>query len=569
MRLDLIEPSKTNPRKRFDDAAIDELTASVARVGVLQPILVREHPENPIKFEIVAGERRWRAAQKAGLEYIPATIRPLTDLEALELQVLENLHRTDLHPLEEAEGFQQLLDANGYTVETLAEKVGKSKAAIYASLKLCALCPAGRDAFFEGKLTASTALLVARVPGATLQAKALKEITKPNYNGDIPSYRDASRIIRHSYMLDLDRAIFDQSDPTLRPGAGDCYSCEKRSGNCKEIYPDIDSADVCTDPSCFKTKRSAHIDKLSQVASTIKGQAAKELMPYNGHYVAGGKYTRADGRHGLPINQKQTWEELLGDELPSRYVIVEDRDPVKVVDIEAATRLLTAKGWTVEETTPAQPTAEQLEQEKRQAAKKAEIERRVSLLKQLHGCIGNDRAALENALRVAVPILLTDMINQLSLDHISRLFAVRGESTEIAMDDESGWDTHLRTLPPTRLACLLVEVISISSEYGSVFHLPYNWTGEADTQPTDFYEILRAAGINPEQSLETPPSPPSAAHAEIDIAREENPEPAAQAAEPVAQPEETHIEAAVPAAPRKRGRPRKQAVLTPAAEVLE
>jgi hypothetical protein len=487
--------------------------------------------------------------------------------------VLENLHRTDLHPLEEAEGFQQLLDANGYTVETLAEKVGKSKAAVYASLKLCALSPAGRDAFFEGKLTASTALLVARIPGATLQTKAVKEITRPGYSGDIPSYREAARVIRQNYMLDLDRAIFDQADPTLRPGAGDCYSCEKRSGNCREIFPDIESADVCTDPDCFKTKRAAHIDMLSQDADTIKGEAAKELMPYNGHYVAGGKYARADGRNGLPINQKQTWEELLGDELPSRYVIVEDRDPVKVFDIEAATRLLEEKGLVTEAIAPAGPTPEQLEQEKKQVAKKAEIERRVSLLKELHARIGSDRAVLENTLHFAVPILLAEMFDQLSFDYIVKLFSVRGELIEISRRDEIDWHERFATLPPAELARLLVEVISISSEYSPVFHLPYNWPGEdsdeSDTTPKNFYTILRAAGIDPEQPVETPSSPTSAAHAEINIAREENPEPAAQAAEPVAQPEETHIEAAVPAAPRKRGRPRKQAVLTPAAEVVE
>ena len=142
--MERITASKTNPRKIFDDAALADLAASIKKHGVAQPILLRPtHVDAGITFfEVVAGERRFRASKLAGKTTVPAIVRNLSDAEALEIQVIENLQRQDLHPLEEAEGFEVLMRENGYTADVMAEKTGKSKAYIYASLKLCALEPA-------------------------------------------------------------------------------------------------------------------------------------------------------------------------------------------------------------------------------------------------------------------------------------------------------------------------------------------------------------------------------------------------------------------------------------------
>lgn len=186
VRVANIAPGGSNPRKAFDKAALEELAESIRRHGVLQPILLRPWPEGrrwPAKeavegcpYELVAGERRWRAAKAAGLSTIPALIRELGDAEVLEIQVVENLQRTDLHPLEKAEGYEQLMKLHGYAVEDLAAKVGKSKGYVYARLKLCALVPEARKAFYAGHLNPSTALLIARIPVADLQKKAVQEI---------------------------------------------------------------------------------------------------------------------------------------------------------------------------------------------------------------------------------------------------------------------------------------------------------------------------------------------------------------------------------------------------------
>ena len=177
-------PSATNPRKRFDEAAHRELTASVVKHGVLQPILVRPWPlgRKPPKgapdveiYELVAGERRARAAKAAGLEHIPALVRPgLSDAETLEIQVVENLQRTDLHPLEEAEGFRQLMAA-GYDLNRLAERIGRSVKFIYDREKLLALTKEAQALFANGTITTGHAILLSRLSPAD-QKRAMDEL---------------------------------------------------------------------------------------------------------------------------------------------------------------------------------------------------------------------------------------------------------------------------------------------------------------------------------------------------------------------------------------------------------
>ncbi len=154
--IDDVRPSATNPRKHFDEGALAELAESIRAKGIIQPLLVRRIPPDDADrlqaFEVVAGERRYRAAKIAEQKTIPVVVRDLTDTEALELQLIENLHRNDLHPLEEAEGYEHLQKLNGYSVEELAVKVLKSKAYVYARLKLLALGPLARKALDAAQL---------------------------------------------------------------------------------------------------------------------------------------------------------------------------------------------------------------------------------------------------------------------------------------------------------------------------------------------------------------------------------------------------------------------------------
>lgn len=278
-----IVASPSNPRKRFDDAYIAELADSIRHHGLIQPITVRPlsldglfafnkraHPDDPRPtYEIVVGECRWRAAKVAGLTDIPAFWRELDDKQVLEIQVVENLQRRDVHPIEEAEGYQQLIDRHGYTADAIAAKIGKSRSYVYGRLKFADLCRDARDAFYEGRLDASTALLVARIPGETLQKKATKEITC-GYDNQPLSFRNAKSHIHHRYTLSLKQATFSPGDATLLLAAGNCTDCPKRSGNCRDLFNDIDDADVCTDPDCFEAKREARRDRLIAKAEMCK-----------------------------------------------------------------------------------------------------------------------------------------------------------------------------------------------------------------------------------------------------------------------------------------------------------
>lgn len=324
LALDLLVQSKTNPRSRrgFDEASLNELAASIKSADVLQPILIRPltmptaakpaaswpfpEPGAPktqtkpasTQYEIVAGERRWRAARLAGLADVPVIIRELTDLEVLRIQLIENVQRKDLDALEEAEGYEKLMQqkdaaGNPYTAELIGKLMGVSKATVYARLKLLALCQDARDAFFDGKIDASTALLIARIPVEKLQLQALKKVTEELgwssgflAKGDKMSFRRAREILQNEFMLDLDRAPFDPQDAALLPKAGNCTACPKRTGNAPDLFDDVGSKDVCTDPVCFGMKKAALVLRLQkqaedQGAEVIKGKEARKLIPNN------------------------------------------------------------------------------------------------------------------------------------------------------------------------------------------------------------------------------------------------------------------------------------------------
>lgn len=161
--LDRVIPSKTNPRHTFDQAKLAELTESVRRHGVLQPILVRPKGAG---FELVAGERRYRAAKAAGLAEVPASVRELSDVAVLELQVIENLQREDIHPLEEAQGYRRLLETKEYTVARIAERIGRSAVYVYDRVKLLKLTKEAQALFMDGKITAGHAVILARLKPA-------------------------------------------------------------------------------------------------------------------------------------------------------------------------------------------------------------------------------------------------------------------------------------------------------------------------------------------------------------------------------------------------------------------
>jgi ParB family chromosome partitioning protein len=253
--LNRIRESKTNPRRQFDEAKLAELAGNIRLHGVLQPVFVRPVPDGPPgEYELVAGARRYRASKLAGCESIPATVRELTDTECLELQLIENLQRADVHELDEARGYAALmqLQPDTYTVETLAEKVGRSEKYVYARLRLLHLVDEVQQAFYMGKLTVAHAFEVARLQPND-QRRALAECF-PQYKTTMAVLKDTKaeavtvhylrEWIEREIHLDISNAPFDAQDEQLLPSAGSCAACPKRTGNNPLLFPSATKIDL-------------------------------------------------------------------------------------------------------------------------------------------------------------------------------------------------------------------------------------------------------------------------------------------------------------------------------------
>ncbi len=304
-------PSKTHlqelRRARFTKEALAELAASIAKVGILQAIVARPLAGSGSKFEIVAGERRYLAAKQAGLPAAPVNVRELSDDEVLEVQLIENLQREGLHELEEAEGYEELMKLKKISADAVADMVGRSRSYVFKRTKLLALCPEARKAFYAGDMDASTALLIARIPGAELQKKAMADLKEQREYGDIANFKDAQDFIHEQYMLQLKVAPFDTKDATLVPKAGSCMACPKRTGNQRDLFGDVKSGDVCTDPSCFAEKRKAGEAKMlaeykAKGVEVIVGEAAKRVLPYSDSYAS----------HGYHLAGEKNWNDSKG-----------------------------------------------------------------------------------------------------------------------------------------------------------------------------------------------------------------------------------------------------------------
>lgn len=175
MPIEFVTPGKFQPRRRFDQEAIQSLVDSVRERGILQPLLVRQHPDDPKVYEIIAGERRWRAAQLAGLHQVPVVVREFTDREALEIALIENIQRQDLTALEEAEGYKRLMDEFGHTQDALAKALGKSRSHIANMLRLLTLPLQVKQLVQDGSITAGHARALLSVPDPVATAQQVVE----------------------------------------------------------------------------------------------------------------------------------------------------------------------------------------------------------------------------------------------------------------------------------------------------------------------------------------------------------------------------------------------------------
>lgn len=353
VRLDAIAVSGTESQKarrqRFKPESIAELADSIKAHGILQPIVVRYSTSGSPNFELVAGERRFLAATAAGLERIPANVLALTDDQVVEVQLIENLQREDVHPMEEAEAYQQLI-AHGHPVDELHARVGKSRSYVYGRLKLLALCKAAREAFYAGDLSASIALIIARIPSENMQEEALEVI-----RDDRMPVREAQEWVQREFMLRLDKAPFPLDDETLPAKSGTvvgpCTTCRKRTGNQPELFADIASADVCTDTECYKGKVQAFGTRILAEARergqrVIEGKEAAKVAPRG----ADRSYVTLNGWHRLDeqnYNVGKTIRQIVGRSVERALLQCPlTGSVVEVVSAETVRQALKEKGTT-------------------------------------------------------------------------------------------------------------------------------------------------------------------------------------------------------------------------------
>ncbi|MET0903643.1 MAG: ParB/RepB/Spo0J family partition protein [Acidimicrobiales bacterium] len=203
-----ISPNPHQPRTYFDEESLASLTASVAELGVLQPVLVREIGDD--RFELIAGERRWRAAKRAGLPSIPVVVREVDDVLSLEQALVENLHREDLNPLEEAAAYQQLIEDFELTQEAVAQKVGKSRSAVANTLRLFQLPPNIQRLIADKQLSGGHAKALLGTPDRAFQDALAKQIVAEGL-----SVREAEEAVRrHNEEADEEPEAPPSADPS-------------------------------------------------------------------------------------------------------------------------------------------------------------------------------------------------------------------------------------------------------------------------------------------------------------------------------------------------------------------
>ena len=215
--IELLRRNPDQPRRSFGEAELAELTDSVRERGVLQPILVRPAPGAPGEFQIVAGERRWRAAQRAGLHTVPILVRTLDDIEVAEIGIIENVQRTDLNALEEAQGYKLLLDRFGRTQEAIAKTVGKSRSHVANALRLLNLPALVREHLEAGRLSAGHARAIAAAPDPERLARiivdgdlSVRQAEALSRQGDGGSPAPRARVAASAATKDADTQALEQ-----------------------------------------------------------------------------------------------------------------------------------------------------------------------------------------------------------------------------------------------------------------------------------------------------------------------------------------------------------------------
>lgn len=303
-----LHDSPFQPRKTYDEGRLAELTESIRVHGVCQPLLARRVGDDA---EVIAGHRRKRGAAGAGLKLVPVILLEASDERVRELQHVENLCREDVHPLEEAESYSELLGQYAYTAERIGARVGKPRAYVLRRLSLMSLCAEAAAAFRAGSLSEYGAFTLARLPGADVQRRALRELVSE----DGVASETRCRRVAERFMLSLRDATFDTKSQDLVPEAGPCTRCPKRTGANADLFGDFAQENLCTDAGCFAQKTAAAwtlaCEKaLAKGEEVLDEETSRDLFAYNGRLLPGSRYV--DLSTPCPeVPGTRTWRDVL------------------------------------------------------------------------------------------------------------------------------------------------------------------------------------------------------------------------------------------------------------------
>jgi ParB/RepB/Spo0J family partition protein len=271
-----------NPRKHFTEQSIDELAASLKDVGLIEPLVVRPGKGGSL-YEIICGERRYRAAVRAGIKNLSCSIRDLNDDQAFDIMISENLKREDISPLDEAEAFNNLMLKRQSTLDDLAIKFGKSTDYIFGRLRLLALIDEGKNYLEDGVIPVTAAIKISALP-AKQQVEAFSRLVVPiTVSGEqkkiFAGLRELKSYFDNSVFMNLSGADFDITDASLVQEAGSCKTCMKRSGN--SLFGDIADNDKCLDAVCYSNKHVQHYQSLAtKLAAKLKVEVGYAARAY-------------------------------------------------------------------------------------------------------------------------------------------------------------------------------------------------------------------------------------------------------------------------------------------------
>jgi ParB/RepB/Spo0J family partition protein len=525
--LDQLHESPFNSRQLYTGLA--ELAESIKTEGrIHQPLLVRPIRPNRLHddiisgYELVFGHRRLRAAHLAALATAPCMVREMTDAEVRSAQAVENLQREAIHAFEEAQGYADMMAADGLSAEDVAARVGKSRSHVYARLKLLQACPEIRAACLAGEIGAEVALLVARLRTPQLQAKALAAI-KADHRADMQdggkaSYRAVQTLLKEKFTLQLKQAIFATEDATLVPKAGPCRSCPKLSGNAPEFADLVEGthtrwggyragdATLCTDPDCWDSKRQAHLARVgaslqAQGKTVINGNKARQYLNAAGEVK--GAYIELSRAKALlkqapkPAGKKAPGAAAAADPLQQVVHIVDQRTG-KVVQAVPSATLQAAGGAAAASAKQARGGHQALTAEDKaakEAAVQAKTARQLALLHHVRGLAAQrDKGLVE--LRLVVCGLLQgdayDGWEERQLVH--RLHGVANDGELFAAAQE---------MDMAQLGLLLLDLVLVRDVHASPWRI--------DLEPEALRALAEHYGVDPDAELQAPAQPAAAA----------------------------------------------------------